>query len=617
MQTLAFMQASGLIASCLLVSSFLSACSGEPSGPAGPFPDAGAGADSSMSRDGSMEDDASRPDGGDSGADDGLTDSERASLADELERASGFADTVSAMAHYNLGRQASTYFSGPVSADPEVQVRFFADIGVNPGASPWHVISPRTYGVGAHTLWGVGLTDAYKVSLDDEFAIVDTFSINRLPTSILWNLVALDDGRVIVPDQNGFNGPDSAGCRTTNPTLIVLNDAADDLSSDIECQQVFELEEADVRAACGVSDGTFDATFSGTDQTPLFTGELAVRATFADAGGERTSYLAVVDRALSRIVACEAVGSLITNAVAGEREGPTVTALYAVTEDRAVKITYDAATETLSRGFNREVPVRFRTGTTPTLVNASSGERFLVFVDARCAVGSVLNGLILCSEDTGASRLIAVRRENNLGGAAPVVTAELPDFVDTVENSPAARGDMVVVANYSGYLPNGLRVPPGGFQPEGDPNEFLVSPDAVAEFATGLVALRWSAASEAFEVAWEVRDRQANGVPAISGGANRVYVSGAEEESAKTYLYAFRLQDDAQGAGGEEVMRVEIADAPFRTPSTDADGNLVFTIADLRFREGELFDQGNNLIIHSDRSIILSGGAGLARVRDR
>lgn len=549
--------------------------------------------------------------------DDGLTPQERDSLTEEFERAPSLADTPSAIGHFHPGRQASTHLSGPLSPNAEVQLRWLeAESGIDVGASPWHVISPRTYGEDTRTLWGAGLTHAYKFALDDDFRFIDTFEVNARATSLIWNLVALADGRVVIPDPNGYLGGEGGpACRTSGPTYVVMDDDPTDLDSPIGCGQVFELDEATARSVCGVSGGQFDDALSATDLTPMFTGEFAAKLIFEDAGGF-TTYLAILDEGLTGVLDCALLDDgLITNAMPTEPLDATTTALYAVNESALVKMAYDGASQTLARVYERPVPVRFRTGTTPTLVNTSDGERLVVFIDARCAVGSVLNGLILCDDDPSPSQLVAVRREDT--PAAPVVIAtDLPDAIDTVENSPSARGDVMVVANYSGYLPNGLKVPAGGVQPTGGPQTWMESPDAVAEFATGIAALQWDPDADRFEVLWVDEDRQVNSVTTISGGANMVYGSGAEQGTGKSYLYGFRLVDDADGPAGEELLRVELADAPFRTTRTDARGNVVFALTDYGYGVGEFFDQGNNILIDDDRSAIISGGSGLARVRD-
>lgn len=119
-----------------------------------------------------------------------------------------------------------------------------------------------------------------------------------------------------------------------------------------------------------------------------------------------------------------------------------------------------------------------------------------------------------------------------------------------------------------------------------------------------------------FKIAWEDPDVQFNGVPAISGGVNRVYGTGAEESTGRSYVYGYCLVSDPTGPAGERVLRAELGKAPFRKPETDRRGNVVFKRSDYQTRRGEFYDAGNNIMILEDGSLILSGGRALARVRD-
>ncbi|MEM6928997.1 MAG: hypothetical protein AAF602_18805, partial [Myxococcota bacterium] len=68
---------------------------------------------------------------------------------------------------------------------------------------------------------------------------------------------------------------------------------------------------------------------------------------------------------------------------------------------------------------------------------------------------------------------------------------------------------------------------------------------------------------------------------------------------------------------GTEVLRVRVGDAPFRTTTVDNDGNVIFARSDYALQEGELYDAGNNLFMGPDRSLFLTGGAGVVRIRAR
>ncbi|MEM6931699.1 MAG: hypothetical protein AAF602_32510, partial [Myxococcota bacterium] len=445
---------------------------------------------------------------------DGLTPAERAALANALPASPIAAATPSAMGHFQVARQASTHLAGP-SGDVDVQVVLFEpDAGIDIGTSPWHVVPRPDYPGGGYTVWGTGLTHTYKLEVSNEaFAFVDAFEVNAIPSSIPWNLLALADGRVMVPDQNGYRGEVEA-CTATDPSFLFLSDDPDLRTSGIDCDGVFELTAADLRAACDAS-GVYQRFFSGTSLVPTFTGPFVTTATFSQ-NDVNQNYLVAFDPDGDGVLACTPLDSDSTNEIAAEPVDATTTALYIATETAVVKATFDDAADQLTTVWTRDVPLRARTGTTPTLVDTSDGERFVVLVDGRCAVSNVLNGLIVCDEDTSPSRLVAVRRDDALGGRDAVLTTDLPAWLTAAENSPAARGDRVVVANYSGYLPNGLQIPPGAPRPEGGPGTYQVSPDAEAVFSTGFTVLVWR--DGGFTVDWSEPDRQASGVPLVSEG---------------------------------------------------------------------------------------------------
>lgn len=525
------------------------------------------------------------------------------------------ADSPSSMGHFSPARQASTDLAGP-QHDVDVQVRDLMETtGAQIGTSPWHVLSEERYGAdGLRTVWGAGLRFAYKFVVDGEtFEFADSFELNARPTSITWNLVALHDGRVLVPDPDGHSvGPRGGPCRTSGPAILELRDG-DDPYSPIECVSAFELRTDDLRDACGT--GRFARLPTGATGTSLVTtatGQIVTVARFREAGLDST-YLVALDHELTGIQDCEFVDETTSsNAIAAEDLGGGATALYVATDENVVKIRWDEAAGELSRVWSREVSLRGRTGTTPTLMDAPNGDDLLVLVDAPCTVTSLLNGLIACEDDDPA-RIVGVRREDDTGGAPAVFATDLPESIRTVENSPSVHDDMAVLADYSGYLPNGLVVPVGGEAPDGGPGSWGASPDARPDVATGIVAVRYAAAGGGFEVAWENPDIQVNSVTAISGGANLVYGSGADEETGRTYLYGFLLEGDDRGPAGTVVLQEDLGAAPFREPRR---GGSLFLPGDLRFEKGEYFDRGNNVVINDDKSLIMTGDRSLVRVRE-
>lgn len=565
----------------------------------GPAPDLGAGADGGMP---------------DIPPSDPVLAAETAARADERPRPSGLSRSASSMGHFHPARQASTFRAGPLSSEPRVQVvDFEAVFGLNVGTSPFHAVSTARYGrSGAFTIWGATLTHAYRLVVDGpRFEGLDTFVINDFPASLPWNLVAFDDGRVVVSDSDGYKaGPEGGPCASTEPTQLTLVDD-NQLDGMIRCDRALELGAQKVRAVCGVQGGLYVRGPTTVSQVATFDDRLVTLAVF-EQSEVRSSYMLVTNPDVTDLTACARVGEgTASNEMLAEPDGEG-TAIYVPTETAIIKMRW--LNGSLQRVWTRPTGFRRRTGTTPTLVVGSDGVRWAVSVDGRCAVTNVLNGLIVCSKDTSPSRLVAVRLNDVLDGAAPVLSVDLPEWLDTVENSPSARGGTVVVANYSGYLPNGLRVPAGSQPPTGGVSTWQTSPDSVADFATGIVALEWD--GRTFVEFWADPTTQASGVPTISGGANRVYSTGAERESGQTYLYGWRLHDDEQGQAGERVLRVPVGRAPFREARTSLAGDTIFSFGDYDQRVGEFFDAGNNLLILDDRSLVMVGGRSAIRVSD-
>ena len=186
-----------------------------------------------------------------------------------------------------------------------------------------------------------------------------------------------------------------------------------------------------------------------------------------------------------------------------------------------------------------------------------------------------------------------------------------------MENSPSSAGDNIAVANYSGYLPNGLIVPAGGQIKETNTPKWITSPDAKEDFATGIVALKYSSDEKNFVIDWENQTTQINSITAISTGSNIVYGVGAEKDSGNTFLYGFKLNNDNAGAKGDLQMKVELGKAPFRKTTKDKKGNVIIPRDDYKLRKGEVFDMGNQILILEDESLIISGGKSIIRVKAR
>ena len=473
--------------------------------------------------------------------------------------------------HQGPWRQASTPLAGPSTGQPKVQVsRFKHEAGEEFGTSPWHYLSDTRYSNSrtARTIWGVSLKYIYKYELDGEtFRLADSHQINRTSLSIGWNFMALADGRVVVPSPLGMRMGPWKQCRTREPSLLTFEDGATS-GSPIRCIGAFQFTPQVLQAACGFRRGVIGTTAIGGDA--LFDGSISARI-IRNEGGQRETYMAVLDNALTRIKTCAKVADgRPSNGSPMTRGSGNSTTVYIPTDDEIVAVNYDPAGNTITRTGSVNIPFRGRTGTTPTIVEAG-GRQFIVVVDARCAVEKVFTGAIACTKNTTVpSALVAVPLPL---GSGPAQRTDLPGYIDTVENSPAAWRDWIVVTNYTGYTPDGKK-------------------DGKRNRATGVVGLQWDDRSQVFVVRWSRPEIQMSGVPTISGGSGLVYSSGSETDRT-TYFYGLRITD------GATVVRLPVG------PSYATRGTA------------GIFDAGNNTIISDDGSAIWPGGESLVRVWDR
>lgn len=491
--------------------------------------------------------------------------------------------------HGGPAQQASTALPGPQSATPRVEIhRFQEEAGTRFGTSPFHVLGEVYPGTGgSRALWGASLTHVYKYELGpDGLRFIDTSKINALPFWIGWNLFGLADGRIIVPNPSGLRLREARGtpCFGKDASLLVFRDGGVP-GSGIECVGKFAFSPEVLQAACGWQRSV--AGVNGVITGVTYTGEIVVVLGHQSRAREnrgKEGWLAVIDNDLTRIEACTRLGpSIPSNQLPIEPVGADQSLIYAATDEAMVALRYTASTKSLEEVARVRVPYRRRTGTTPTLVGFGDGPRFIVGVDAQCAVVKVLTGEILCTEnDPRPSRLVAFRRPAGSGlpekGFGEDVGVDLPAFIETVENSPAVSGYDVVVANYSGYWQLGEK-------------------DGREDFARGLVKASYDPEAERFQIDWSRADIQFSGVPTISAATNLVYGSGVE--GATTYFYGLRLNEDATGPAGETVIRVPVGPAP--TSRRDKDG---------------FYDAGNNILINEDGSAVWPAGNALVRIVD-
>jgi hypothetical protein len=477
--------------------------------------------------------------------------------------------------------QASTPLSGPQSEATTVARHFEADSGVNFGASPWHVLGSKKYvdRPNARSLWGVSLKHVYKYTLDGGFfEFGASLQLHDTPLSIGWNFFGLKGDRIIVPSPLGLRTvPQSDPCFSRHPVLLELRDGST-VRSPITCVKKFELAPDTIEQACG-----FTRVALGTTPTItglLYSGDIAVLIVESRGLNSKRTYLGIVDNSLNKLKACTFVDDgTSTNQFPVERLSETKSAAYIATNGGLVKMTYEAASNSLTRVWKQDYAFRNgRTGTTPTLLGLlDDADKIVVAVDSKCATVNVFSGAIVCDATPIPSRLVVFSREDR---PAALRVTDLPDTIRTTENSPAARGYDLVVCNYSGYTPNGKK-------------------DGVAEHSAGLAKLRWNTTKRQFDLGWVRSDVQCSGVATISSGSNLVYFSGSEARDGTTYQYGLRFNDSADGPAGATVLRVAVGRS----------------FESRRGANDEFFDQGNNIVVNDDNSIVWPSTNGLVRVR--
>jgi hypothetical protein len=483
------------------------------------------------------------------------------------------ADSPWPMPHQSPGQQASSWLPGPEDDDATVQlVDFEDDAGIERAfnqASPFLVLGGARYAdhPTARAIWGASLTDLYKyVLVDGEARYVDHQPLRTDPLSIHWNLLTLADGRVIVTSPLGAALADEP-CRTDGAALVAFNDGSE-VGSPISCVTALPAgpdDVADCKGSDGQPIGPVTPGYSVTGINVTFSGEILTYLRLPTGpGGGLEHYLAAAEPDLSGWADCTLVStSLATNNIAVEPLEDGGSAIYIATADSFVKLVWDAETRQLERRWERPVPLRTRTGTTPTLVG--DGETGIMFViDAPCAVVDPFRGTIHCDEDDSPAKVVAVHRNDEDDS---VLTVELPEAIRTVENSPSARGNRIVVAAYGGYT--------------------------VDPAVRGVAGVDWDPEADQLEVAWFNGDVQMNGVTSISEPSALVYSSGAARDGS-IHLSGIRAWDTDEGEAGEHVV-----DIPIVGPD----------------EVDRAFDQGNSTVIADDRTLLWATSEGLVVVR--
>ena len=314
------------------------------------------------------------------------------------------------------------------------------------GPSPWLNLSDKAYtdGPNATTLWGSTLQYVFKFAVNgDDFRFIDKWKIQELPFFVQWNFAMLPGGRMLVPAPNGLQSLDEASratfeqcASTTNNTPAALDSATllifddgNNVSSPIRCVDRFEVRREQFEQACGLS-GSFGEdvevvglTAVGTDV--LYNGDIGVRIQVdrvREDPSTRATYLAIIDAELDDSAsnpyrACTLIGDgAPTNGAPILPEGNNGSRIYFALPDSLVELVYNpSGTPRLQK--TGEAPIDFRadrTGTTPSILFASDGSKWIVTIDARCAFENPFSGTIECDrglppEELPPSRLVAFK----------------------------------------------------------------------------------------------------------------------------------------------------------------------------------------------------------------
>jgi len=467
--------------------------------------------------------------------------------------------------HAGPAQQASSPLRGPESND-RLMIQQHSFKGLDPtdsskgfyGASPWHVLSSKKYPKSfsnARTIWGATLTHLYKYTINgDVFEFADYFRIDKSIFTFHWNLIGLDNDRIIVPAPAGYKLNENRGqCLTKGKRALLEFRDGDQPNSSIQCVRSFELLSKELEKVCG-NDISPRRTHGPQNMNVLYSGDIVITLNEKKFGQQRT-FIVVIDNGLKQLKSCALLDdSAVTNQFPVEAND-----MFFATGTGIIKYSFNSEKNVLIREWKKDFEFRARTGTTPTLMGFGEGnDRLVAVVDSTCYVKNPLTGRIICDPDNKPSRLIVFKRDNDNN---KYYSIDLPGVIKTVENSPAAIGYNIVIANYAGFKPE---------------------PDAQG----GVVKLHWNKENNQFVLDWINSSILLNGVPTISGGSSVVYSTGIAEDG---FYYFYGLDMNS--------------------------GQLV---VGRKMGKGRSFlDQGNNIILNDDRSLIYGGLNGIVRIKPK
>ncbi|MEO1399848.1 MAG: hypothetical protein AAFV72_01180 [Cyanobacteria bacterium J06635_1] len=420
------------------------------------------------------------------------------------------ADSPWPVYHLNSYAQASTHLRGPEPGD------LLAVETVQPwlmgGVSPWTLISEQ-YPNGERVAWGATTTHVFKLSIDDDFSVIDRHRIDFNPFSVHWNLILLAGNQVLVPDPG--------------ERKFYLYGEADpsDPNSEIVLEDTFELPE-DVLGSSAHVNVAYDGW------TIFTTDEGYVGAISPDFDEYRVLELPQDEGEIN-----------YHNAFSIDEEG----GIYIVTTDRMLRVNWQ--NQELSLGW--EVPYDFRgpgcedinrgpirelfaallgetctgSGTTPTLMGVEGMDELVLVADGH----SPNNNMVALWRDQIPDDWVGLPGHDRRVAAVVPLPYSTPDGEGfTAENSPVAWGYDIAIAQY-----NGLTL-------DSDP-------------LNGVQKLRWSPESRTLDLVWSTDTVNFNNVLTYSDGSDLVYGTGRQD--ANYYFWGLDWET------GEIALEVPLGDS--------------------------------------------------------
>lgn len=396
------------------------------------------------------------------------------------------ADSFWPIFHQSTYVQASTTLRGPEPGDLiEVDV-----LNTNlSGPSPWLTFS-EAYDDGTRVIWGATSTHVFKaIANEDSFDVIDSYRIDFNRFSFHWNLLILEDNKVIVADR-GKN------------TYYQFADAdPSDWSSEIILEDAFEIPDSIPGSA-----GHFSVSYDGWI---IFVTDDGYIGAFNTADFTQFTSLQL-PRSDSE--------TNFHNTYAIDEEG----GIYIATTDRMFRVNWRDTEFSLAW----DIPYDFR-GPGCEGINRTLAQEFLAVANGEPCTGSgttpSLMGfdgqdeLVLVSDGHIPNNMVAFWRDEipddwqGLPGYDRRVAAVVPlpystpeGEGGTAENSPVVWGYDIAIAQYNGFRPGPNPVP-------------------------GVQKLTWNPETRTLDLAWATDEVNFNNVMTYSAPSNLVYGTGQRE----------------------------------------------------------------------------------------